>query len=853
MANMTIDSATADTTVTGVEMLPASDGGSPKKISIDQIKAFIVQAILDATDASALERSGSKLMVRTSSGSLRRIALDDVLAAAEDAIFGNTAATTLSNAAIIAFKDGSAYKTITYADFVQLLSSSTAINISGLDAASALADANLVLLDQSGNVKATLSTLKAYVLAGLASYLSSLSAGTVTDGSNSTPTTHLLVETSGIAYKISITDLVPFFGNVTGPAETVADEIVQWSNTSRGVKGGLTLTTSVAASGSTSNTKLPTETAVRSALEALKTLLQSAISALSFCKKPANYTGSNVPTLGSDDTLGSGYPVRTTLRDSTLADNASLATEAAIRSAIEAAVSALSTTLSNSTILRAPNGFTVGNVPTFSSATSLGLGYGVRTSIRDANNASNTNLATELAIRLAIDNELGNFLLGPSTVTQGMIPLWDDASTLAAGLVLRDTIRAEGTADDVSVVTEAAIRAVLDAKAGVGHTHYVATTEAAGFMSAADKVKLNSLENDADLDNFSSEIADADKISMTDQSVGSKYRLSFGQIWSWIVGKLAALPLTTFTVGANVTTANATTSAPGLLPKLDGSSSKFLAGDGTWQAPAGSEVFEGDEGSGGSSGLVPAPSAGQAGYVLMGDGSWGEPPIQTGSEHVGIHDKTAASEVLDADELLVYQSGAFKKMTALQLAAFAQSLARYDVLWVPAGAITPNATYGAIAEVLARSASNMISVDSIRFSSQEDTFADFDVVFPDDWDGGSLKIKIHWTPYTSSTAEGQIVRFGLRAKFFDNDAAITGSPGNYSYVDDLVLAYDDEHITSVLTITPNGSYVPGQRVHFWMTRDFDYTDGEAQALATGASVLGVAIQYRRVGGTEAWT
>ena len=853
MANMTIDSATADTTVTGVEMLPASDGGSPKKISIDQIKAFILQAILDATDASALERSGSKLMVRTSSGSLRRIALDDVLAAAEAAIFGNTAATTLSNAAIIAFKDGSAYKTITYADFVQLLSSSTAISISGLNAASALADANLVLLDQSGNVKATLSTLKAYVLAGLASYLSSLSAGTVTDGSNSTPTTHLLVETSGIAYKISINDLVPFFGNVTGPSETVADEIVQWSNTSRGVKGGLTLTTSVAASGSTSNTKLPTETAVRSALESLKTLLQNAISALSFCKKPDNPVASNVPTLGEDDTLGSGYPVRTTLRDSTLADNASLATEAAIRSAIEAAVSALSATLSNSTILRAPNGFTVGNVPTFSSATSLGVGYGVQTSVRNANSASNNHLVTEKAVRDAINDGLGNFIVGPSSVTQGYIPLWDDATTLAAGVALRSTIRSDGSADDQSVVTEAAVRAALDGKAGVGHTHPAATTDAAGFMSAADKVKLNSLQNEADLDNFSSVIADADKVTITDQSAGTNFRLSFGQIWSWIAGKLAALPLTTFTVGADVTTANATTSAPGLLPKLDGSSSKFLAGDGTWQAPAGSEVFGGDSGSGGTAGLVPAPSAGEAGFVLMGDGSWGQPPIQTGSEHVSIHDQTAASGALDADELLVYQSGAFKKLTAEQLAAYVKATPCYDVLWVPGGAITPNATYGAVAEVLSRTASNLISVDTIRFSAQENTFADFDIVFPDDWDGGEIKVKIHWTPYTSATAAGQVVRFGLRAKFFDNNVPITGLPGSYSYIDDLVLAYDNEHITDVLTITPNGSYVPGQRVHFWMMRDFDYTDGESDAMATAASVLGVAIQYRRVGGTEAWT
>lgn len=40
-----------------------------------------------------------------------------------------------------------------------------------------------------------------------------------------------------------------------------------------------------------------------------------------------------------------------------------------------------------------------------------------------------------------------------------------------------------------------AIQAQLNGKAATGHTHAVATTSAAGFMSAADKTKLNGLNN----------------------------------------------------------------------------------------------------------------------------------------------------------------------------------------------------------------------------------------------------------------------------------------------------------------------------------------------------------------------
>ena len=799
MANMRIEDATNDNNVEGAELLPASDAGNPKNISIDQIKDFILSALLDAADADSA--SGVSFFGKlTSNGTvyLRNISINHVLAAAEAAIFGNTAATTLSNSAIIAFKDGSAYKTITYADFVQLLSSSTAINISGLNAASALADANLVLLDQSGNVKAQLSTLKAYVLAGLASYLSSLSAGTVSDGSNSTPTTHLLVETSGVAYSISINDLVPFFGNVTGPAETVADEIVQWSNTSRGVKGGLTLTTSVAASGSTSNTKLPTETAVRSALEALKTLLQSAISALSFCKKPANYTASNVPTLGSDDTLGSGYPVRTTLRDSTLADNASLATEAAIRSAIETAISALSTTLSNSTILRAPNGFTVGNVPTFSSATSLGVGYGVQTSVRNANSASNNHLVTEKAVRIAIDDELGDFIVGPSSVTQGYIPLWDDATTLAAGIALRDTIRASGTADDASVVTEAAIRTALDAKASATHTHSAATSSTAGFMSATDKASLDAVAGAATTD-AASTLSDSDSIAV--RAGGTTWKKALlSTLWTYISSKLSV----------------ATTTLAGLLPALSGNSSQFLKGDGTWGVPSGSEEFEGTDGeTAGFAGLVPAPTTSDTNKFLNSNGNW---------ESI---EAAAAEDV--APEVL--------------------AITRYDTLFVPAAAMVPSASNGATASAVAFTNTKR---DTLAFGPSSDNAAEFDVALPDDWNNGSLKAKFYWTCNDSGATASTNVKWLVGCIGTQDGGSVSTAPTNYEDVTDGLSQVNNVQISPATdAFAPDGNSGPGNLLHFVVKRD--NTSAPASPLSKDALLLGVAIQFARTSTLSAWT
>ncbi len=288
-----------------------------------------------------------------------------------------------------------------------------------------------------------------------------------------------------------------------------------------------------------------------------------------------------------------------------------------------------------------------------------------------------------------------------------------------------------------------------------------------------------------------------------------------------------------------------------MLPKLDGSASKYLQGDGTWGTPPGSQVFTPDTGAGGTTGLVPAPAAGDATKVLFGDGTWGAPPIQTGSEHVSIHDQAELANndpIVDADELLVYHNGEFHKVTAAQIAAHAQAFEHRDVLWVPAGAITPNLTNGAVAETLNRS-TGLSAFDTIRFTNERDSFADFDIVFPDDWNGGAIKLKLHWTPYNSGFGSSQVVRFGVKASFMTNHSPIDIAPATYAYIDDTVASYNQEHVTAALPITVDGTYEPGKRVHFWLKRE---PTSNVDTLTEQASIVGVAIQFVRSGNMEAW-
>ena len=79
----------------------------------------------------------------------------------------------------------------------------------------------------------------------------------------------------------------------------------------------------------------------------------------------------------------------------------------------------------------------------------------------------------------------------------------------------------------------------------------------------------------------------------------------------------------------NTTYDLASTSANGLLRQLNGSTSSYLRGDGTWATPPNttySNMSGASSSAAGKAGLVPAPSAGAANRYLRSDGTWVVPP-----------------------------------------------------------------------------------------------------------------------------------------------------------------------------------------------------------------------------------
>ena len=205
----------------------------------------------------------------------------------------------------------------------------------------------------------------------------------------------------------------------------------------------------------------------------------------------------------------------------------------------------------------------------------------------------------------------------------------------------------------------------LAGKAATGHTHAAATDAAAGFMSAADKEKLDGIATGAN----KYTLPTASSSTLGGVKTGANITNSSGTISLTKANVTAALGYTPPTTDTNTWTAfkGATTSAAGTAGYVPaptaGSANRYFRSDGTWTVPpdtntnttytltkSGSTIsLTGSDGSktsvtdsdtnttysamkgatssaAGKTGLVPAPAAGAATRYLRSDGTWQVPP-----------------------------------------------------------------------------------------------------------------------------------------------------------------------------------------------------------------------------------
>ncbi|WP_128515164.1 hypothetical protein [Tabrizicola thermarum] len=179
---------------------------------------------------------------------------------------------------------------------------------------------------------------------------------------------------------------------------------------------------------------------------------------------------------------------------------------------------------------------------------------------------------------------------------------------LLSGLVGDERLHASAIAGlgsgggPIGIADVTGLQAALDGKASATHGHAAATSLADGFMSAADKAKLDGIAAGANAYSHPDHTGDvtsagdgattivagavtnAKLASMSTATIKGRASAGTGDPEDLTAAQATAL-LDTFTSGAK-----------GLAPASGGGTTNFLRADGTWAAPPGGGISDGDKG-----------------------------------------------------------------------------------------------------------------------------------------------------------------------------------------------------------------------------------------------------------------
>ena len=161
-----------------------------------------------------------------------------------------------------------------------------------------------------------------------------------------------------------------------------------------------------------------------------------------------------------------------------------------------------------------------------------------------------------------------------------------------------------------------------------------------------------------------------------------------------------------------------------------------------------------------------------------------------------------------------------------------------NIIWVPSGTMTARTTNGAAAGST-ETTTNKVMLKTLDFADGSNKlYAQFNVLMPSEWDGGTITARFVWT--SASTSTNSVV-WGLQgASVGDNEAAdaIFGTAKTVSQANSSS-AYNVRVTSETSPITINNAN-PGEWVVFQVFRD--PTDA-ADTLAATASLLGLSVYW----------
>jgi len=258
-----IEDTTLDDALSGVELVPLSDASVSKHTTVTLMKQFVIDQI-EAIAAGTVVATADKLyMLDATDSVLKPIAIDTVLQRGTDTMWGKAAEATPDAADILLLKDGgTTEKTVTAAVLAEYVR--TAIQAAILDVSDLTVHATIVAADKflvtSGTTGkyCTFTVLSTAVLAAFNAYVTDLEAVTLAADSDV-----LYTIQGGVQKKVTRTVFLTGVGTTIAPASTTENKLAQWDATSKTLKDGLTVQTTVRATASAVDTAAVTEKAVR--------------------------------------------------------------------------------------------------------------------------------------------------------------------------------------------------------------------------------------------------------------------------------------------------------------------------------------------------------------------------------------------------------------------------------------------------------------------------------------------------------------------------------------------------------------------------------------------------------------
>lgn len=299
MSEMTIDEADRDAAVGGGELIPVSDAGSPKSVSIAQIKDYALTQIAALSAASGISIDDDSVYILRG-GVATRVVASTLAAAIMNEAFGRAAVASPNGNEVLAVKDSTLRKTITFTALKEWLEANMTVtpDLTLSDAANAgtLGDSDVTLVVQAAaGKKVALGTLKDYVLGKLAAFIT---AQTAAQSVSSSDVIYLLQ--GGNMRKATVAQLMAGAGggDVKGPSTTTENKIPQWDSVQKKLKDGLEIVSTLNSASDNPSDNPPTDTQVPTAA-AVRTAIDAAGQATNFVKKTGDESVAGTKTFTS--------------------------------------------------------------------------------------------------------------------------------------------------------------------------------------------------------------------------------------------------------------------------------------------------------------------------------------------------------------------------------------------------------------------------------------------------------------------------------------------------------------------------------------------------------------------------